>query len=131
MENVLNEIRQIGDVAKASYEVSISDLTITDDSATFLIGENDSFMMAMFSQSNEQDYDDHWYVSAKIENLFILLDVGSENFVPVEVNLENQYSFVIEALESLISADLTTEAKKKAEDDYWESLIDQHQSRDY
>lgn len=118
METV-NLINQLGKELSAKHNVSINDININGNTVTFQSGENNNVFLAEFEQGHHE---------VTIKNLTLMLDLGSEEFVPVAVNLDSKYQFVIEAIEELIFGFILVKARKEAEENHWDGLIDAYKA---
>ncbi|MEG1707099.1 MAG: hypothetical protein RR285_00135 [Acinetobacter sp.] len=123
MDAVLKAIQEIGSEIKSPHEVVISELSIKGDIATFQAGENDNLFVMEFEQ---RDTDES--IEVDLKNLTILVDFGSENYVPIDVSLNENHLFIVGALEQYIAAELYSQRVKAQEADHWENLIDHFQA---
>ena len=123
MDAVFRLINEIGSVIEVAHEVAIAEIEIDGDIATFQAGENNNQFVMEFGQ---RDTDEG--IEVDLKNLTILVDFGSENYVPIDVSLNENHLFIVGALERYIAAELYSQRTKTQEADHWENLIDHFQA---
>lgn len=126
MDAILKMIQEIGSEIKTPHEVVIRELTIDENIATFQAGENDNQFVMEFEQHDTDEG-----IEVDLKNLTILVDFGSENYVSIDVSLNENHLFIVGALEQYIAAELYSQRTKTQEADHWENLIDQFQASKY
>ena len=126
MDAVFKLINEIGSEIKAAYEVTITELEIDGDIATFQAGENDNHFVMEFEQCDADES-----VEVDLKKLTILVDFGSENYAPIDVPLNKNHLFIVTALEEYVAAELYSQRVKAHESNHWENLIDQYQASKY
>ena len=126
MDAVFKLINEIGSEIKAAYEVTIAELEIDGDIATFQAGENDNHFVMEFEQCDADES-----VEVDLKKLTILVDFGLENYAPIDVSLNKNHLFIVTALEEYIAAELYNRRIKASEKDHWENLIDHFQASKY
>lgn len=131
MESAQNLINEIGSEIKAKHEVSIDELIIEGNIATFQAGENRNQFIMKFNQCDTDDENGQVSIEVDVLELTLLVDFGSEKYVPIDVSLEEKHLFVCTAIEELIAAEIYRIRKEQAEKDHWENLIDHYQSKKY
>lgn len=129
MEAAQNLINEIGSEIKAKHEVSIDELIIEDNIATFQAGENRNQFIMKFDQRDTDDGQGQQSIEVDILELKLLVDFGSEKYAPIDVSLGVKHLFVCTAIEELIAAEIYRIRKEQAEKDHWENLIDHYQSK--
>ena len=126
MDAVFKLINEIGSAIEVAHEVVIRELSIDENIATFQAGENDNLFVMEFEQHDTDEG-----IEVDLKNLTILVDLGSENYVPIDVSLNENHLFIVGALERYIAAELYSQRTKTQEADHWENLIDHFQASKY
>lgn len=130
MDTVDQVINEIGKVIEKTYDVLIGDIDVLSDSEfTFISGENSNVYLAKYECRHDRDDSGECMTIVTVKSLQVMLDFGYEEFVPVTVNVDQKFGFVIEAIENLVAADIHTKELARAEENHWGNLIDAYNDR--
>ena len=122
MQNSLNYLNEFGNEIQAKHQVEIYEINIDGDTATFEAGECHKFLVEF--NHRETTENDELEIIAEINKLYTYIDFGDEQYVPVELQLDQKYMFVINAISEYLSAKLLEEKRKDNESNFWGGLID-------
>lgn len=122
MENVINYLNEFGIEISAKHQVEIYEIAIDGNTATFESGECHKFLVEFTPRETTEN--DELEIIAEVNKLYTFIDLGDEHFIPVELHLDQKYSFVVNAISEYLSAKLLELKKKENESNYWGSLID-------
>lgn len=130
MENLNQYINECGEKAVRPYHIEISNVEYDDNEASFEIDNIPLF--AKISWCFDQDGGSgEYFVDLSIKELHTVIQTSNGRFVPFQIHAHSDFGFSITAIENLIASTIFDQEKSKAEDNYWNSLIDSYESSKY